>query len=439
MWWILLCHLLLVQTFKVQSFTPSKPGPLTPKEAKNVSEITSGKAVQRTRRFVRPVIILTRAIHITIKALGIAEKLKDPFLSLEIQRTKMKWKQDYAIFLVFMILAHECSCDDCRYGAGIGYQGTRHVTKRNIFCQNWNIDYPHVPQYSPNANPDAGLHNNYCRNPNNDEAGPWCYTSSPEVRWEYCDVPMCGCEDWETQNGSMCVCKVMTDCGTAGPSVCDNEGNEYVNYCAFSVSLCQNIIPLNRTQESCGKCSHLKLTRGEGAKGEHRTYGLVSFEPTEDTHDGRTVYKSLDRYERKITLQFDEKMQRWIIGERASDGQIYLAAYTLSDALWPQDSKAGWVIYDTDGDGNGTWKEDALIQLHCFDGNIKGPQPRFFGFLIAMIVISLVTMTTSVVLQAVQLQKGCLWYPSVCTLTQEVKYGDHFLTLFYLFIYFYII
>ncbi|KAK1154602.1 hypothetical protein AOXY_G28092 [Acipenser oxyrinchus oxyrinchus] len=86
MWWILLCHLLLVQTFKVQSFTPSKPGPLTPKEAKNVSEITSGKAVQRTRRFVRPVIILTRAIHITIKALGIAEKLKGNILKYIISK-----------------------------------------------------------------------------------------------------------------------------------------------------------------------------------------------------------------------------------------------------------------------------------------------------------------------------------------------------------------
>ncbi|KAK6463862.1 hypothetical protein HHUSO_G36875, partial [Huso huso] len=81
MWWILLCHLLLVQTFKVHSFTPSKNGPLTPKEAKNVSEITSRKAVQRTRRFVRPVIILTGAIQITIKALGIAEKLKDPCMA----------------------------------------------------------------------------------------------------------------------------------------------------------------------------------------------------------------------------------------------------------------------------------------------------------------------------------------------------------------------
>lgn len=36
-----------------------------------------------------------------------------------------------------------------------------------------------------------GLDNNYCRNPDN-ERMPWCYTTDPETRWEYCRVPRCG-------------------------------------------------------------------------------------------------------------------------------------------------------------------------------------------------------------------------------------------------------
>ena len=33
---------------------------------------------------------------------------------------------------------------------------------------------------------------NYCRNPDGRGEGVWCYTSSAEIRWEYCRVPSCG-------------------------------------------------------------------------------------------------------------------------------------------------------------------------------------------------------------------------------------------------------
>merc|ERR1719284_1210911 len=33
---------------------------------------------------------------------------------------------------------------------------------------------------------------NYCRNPDGDDNGPWCYTTNPKVRWEYCkQIPRC--------------------------------------------------------------------------------------------------------------------------------------------------------------------------------------------------------------------------------------------------------
>jgi len=37
---------------------------------------------------------------------------------------------------------------------------------------------------------------NYCRNPDNEPEGPWCYTTNASVRWDYCDVP--GCYKGET-------------------------------------------------------------------------------------------------------------------------------------------------------------------------------------------------------------------------------------------------
>ena len=37
----------------------------------------------------------------------------------------------------------------------------------------------------------SGLEKNFCRNPDK-EKRPWCYTTDPKKRWEYCSVPKCG-------------------------------------------------------------------------------------------------------------------------------------------------------------------------------------------------------------------------------------------------------
>lgn len=39
---------------------------------------------------------------------------------------------------------------------------------------------------------------NYCRNPDADKS-PWCYTTDPSVRWEYCNLKRCS----ETQGGAV--------------------------------------------------------------------------------------------------------------------------------------------------------------------------------------------------------------------------------------------
>uniref|UniRef100_A0A3Q2YMN8 Kringle domain-containing protein n=1 Tax=Hippocampus comes TaxID=109280 RepID=A0A3Q2YMN8_HIPCM len=41
------------------------------------------------------------------------------------------------------------------------------------------------------AYPTQDLRENFCRNPNNDPGGPWCYTTDPNVRAEECGVPRC--------------------------------------------------------------------------------------------------------------------------------------------------------------------------------------------------------------------------------------------------------
>ena len=41
-----------------------------------------------------------------------------------------------------------------------------------------------------NRYPNSDLTSNYCRNPDHDPNGPWCYTDNKE-RYEYCGIPKC--------------------------------------------------------------------------------------------------------------------------------------------------------------------------------------------------------------------------------------------------------
>merc|ERR1712179_771674 len=69
---------------------------------------------------------------------------------------------------------------------GADYTGKISKTKSGRDCQMWSSSSPHVPYRDFGS---IGDHN-YCRNPDNEE-GPWCYTTDPNKRWEFCDVPIC--------------------------------------------------------------------------------------------------------------------------------------------------------------------------------------------------------------------------------------------------------
>lgn len=81
---------------------------------------------------------------------------------------------------------------ECIIGRGRWYQGTKNVTKNGLECQRWDSKEPHSYDRPPNVFPEVQNAENYCRNAGGEEPMPWCYTMNPQVRWQHCDIPLCG-------------------------------------------------------------------------------------------------------------------------------------------------------------------------------------------------------------------------------------------------------
>lgn len=49
-----------------------------------------------------------------------------------------------------------------------------------------------IYRINPKTHPEANLTENYCRNPDGDHHGPWCYTTDPKTEFDYCAIKQCG-------------------------------------------------------------------------------------------------------------------------------------------------------------------------------------------------------------------------------------------------------
>jgi len=89
----------------------------------------------------------------------------------------------------------DTGCDEAD-PLGESYTGTVSVTNTGKTCQAWAEQSPHVyyilghAAYWSDLGETAEQASNYCRNPDEGD-GPWCLTTDPNVRWEYCTVPGC--------------------------------------------------------------------------------------------------------------------------------------------------------------------------------------------------------------------------------------------------------
>eukprot|EP00794_Sanderia_malayensis_P003261 gene3261-3742_t len=118
---------------------------------------------------------------------------------------------------------------------GRTYRGTQNTTKSGRVCQKWSAQSPQVHSYNkPEDNPTEDLVENYCRNPDAEPDGPWCYTTSPEKRWEYCDIGICRrgpvvCEaGWTGFNGSCYRFVKSAETWFEGRQDCQQRGGDLV-------------------------------------------------------------------------------------------------------------------------------------------------------------------------------------------------------------------
>lgn len=90
-----------------------------------------------------------------------------------------------------------CKSAECRLaGTGNDYIGKLNVTRSNRKCQKWTTNAPHQvnPKYlngSLFADQDPIKAENFCRDPNRNISGPWCYTTDQKVPYDLCYVRDC--------------------------------------------------------------------------------------------------------------------------------------------------------------------------------------------------------------------------------------------------------
>lgn len=73
------------------------------------------------------------------------------------------------------------------------YRGALATTVSGKTCQRWDQQEPHTHHRTFERYPYEDMVENYCRNPDEEGQG-WCYTTDPDTRWEYCQIPQCSPE-----------------------------------------------------------------------------------------------------------------------------------------------------------------------------------------------------------------------------------------------------
>lgn len=82
--------------------------------------------------------------------------------------------------------------EQCVIERGQNYQGNLAVTIHGSPCLAWASSQAKTLSKDQDFSPAVPLVENFCRNPDGDQEGAWCYVGGMPGDFEYCDLHYCG-------------------------------------------------------------------------------------------------------------------------------------------------------------------------------------------------------------------------------------------------------
>lgn len=92
--------------------------------------------------------------------------------------------------------------EECITERGLLYQGNLAVTTFGSPCLAWDSSSARTLSEHQDFRPEVKLVENFCRNPDGDEEGVWCYVAGQPGDFEYCSLNYCGEQRSENRAGT---------------------------------------------------------------------------------------------------------------------------------------------------------------------------------------------------------------------------------------------
>uniref|UniRef100_A0A8C4DEL3 Macrophage stimulating 1 n=1 Tax=Dicentrarchus labrax TaxID=13489 RepID=A0A8C4DEL3_DICLA len=154
-----------------------------------------------------------------------------------------------ALCLQIKRCADDIEAEDCYHENGKNYRGMVRKTRKGITCQKWNVNTPHRTRINPRTHPEANLTENYCRNPDGDQHGPWCYTTDPKTEFDYCAIKHeCGKREDRVQRSRLRIVGGVPGNSPWTVSLRDRKGN---HFCGGSLVNPRWVISTKQCFSSC--------------------------------------------------------------------------------------------------------------------------------------------------------------------------------------------